>query len=159
MTSWNDRIIDEHQKRIDEMRFMCATQMKFGLYRNPAFKFFHSMGVHDLFQGFKSDNIDLGVFHFYWDKNAENTIEYIDPVTGERTNKAKGDWRERWYNVGEELQPINKSSIVDSKKMTEFWQRENLKMAQRLAQKTYETMKEYQEEHEPWKELKPFWEN
>ena len=157
MTDWSDRIIDEHQKRIKEMRYVCATQMKFGLYRNPAFKFYQSLGIHDLFQGFRSDNIDLGVYHFYWDKNAENTIEYIDPETGERKNNKKGDWRERWYEPGEELKPVGRDPR-DPQKMTELWERETRKRMEKQAQRIYdERLEKLQDEH--WRHIpKPFWE-
>lgn len=158
MTDWSDRIIDEHQKRIDEMRYVCATQMKFGLYRNPAFKFYHSLGITDLFQGFKNGDLDLGVYHLYWDKEAINTIEYYDPKTGERTNNIKGDWRERWYNPGEEIKPVGGPSPFDPAKVTAMWERETKRRMEKQAQRVLEQELERLQD-EPWRRLpKPFWE-
>ena len=112
---WKDITIEEGQKfanvkqqqiNKEQMRLTAAFHMKYGLYKDPAFKFFQSMGIFNFTQGFKNDDLDLGVFHFYWDRNAENTIEYYDPETGERTNNTKGDWRERWYEPGEKMEPV-----------------------------------------------------
>ena len=158
MTDWDDRIIDEHSKRIKEMRYMAATHLKFGLYKNPAFKFWHSMGLWDIFQGFKNGDIDLGVFHFYWDKNAENTIEYYDPKTGERTNNIKGDWRERWYDPGEKLEPVSKDPR-DPVKMHEFWKREVIDKQEQLRWKQMQKMEEESDHEEIKQALKPYWEN
>ena len=76
MTDWDDRIVDEHTRRIEEMRKTASFHMKYELYKRPEFKFYQSMGIFNFFQGFKNDELDLGVYHLYWDRDAENTIEY-----------------------------------------------------------------------------------
>ena len=160
MTDWNDRIIDEHTRRIEEMRKTASFHMKYELYKKPEFKFYHSLGIFNFFQGFKNDELDLGVYHLYWDRNAENTIEYYDPNTGERTNNIKGDWRERWYSQGEELQPVEMDNPYrpDPRKLAIFWAKEQHKMNLKLAQKVAKEQLEYIEEKEPWRKLqKPFW--
>ena len=162
MTDWNDRIIDEHQRRINEMRHVCSTQMKFGLYRNPAFKFYHSLGITDLFQGFKNNDLDLGVYHLYWDKDAINTIEYYDPKTGERTNNIKGDWRERWYEPGEEIEPVEMDGPgrPDPVKLMKWWVETHASIQAKILLNQKEKAEAEDAENRPWHHLpKPEWEN
>ena len=68
------------ERSFQEMRKGLEIQFKYILYRKPGFKFFHSIGNWNFFQRFKSDDgkIDFGVLHVYWDKDAENMIDYVD---------------------------------------------------------------------------------
>ena len=61
---WKDITIEEGQKfanvkqqqiNKEQMRLTAAFHMKYGLYKDPAFKFFQSMGMFNFFQGFKND--------------------------------------------------------------------------------------------------------
>ena len=45
MTDWNDRIVDEHTRRVEEMRKTASFHMKHELYKRPEFKFYHSLGI------------------------------------------------------------------------------------------------------------------
>ncbi len=162
MTDWDDRIVDEHTRRIEEMRKTASFHMKYELYKRPEFKFYLSMGIFNFFQGFKNDDLDLGVFHFYWDRNAENTIEYHDPETGERTNNTRGDWRERWYSLGEKLQPVEMDNPYrpDPKKLAAVHAKERHRMNMKMAKSLAKEHIEYIEENQPWKNIpKPFWMN
>ena len=160
MTDWNDRIVDEHTRRIEEMRKTASFHMKYELYKRPEFKFYHSLGIFNFFQGFKNDELDLGVYHLYWDRHAENTIEYYDPNTGERTNNIKGDWRERWYEPGEEIKPVEMDSPYrpDPAKLAAVHAKEQHRMNMKIAKQLAKEHVEYIEEKEPWKKIpKPFW--
>ena len=122
--SWKDTIEEGHNKiNKEQMRLTASYHMKHGLYKRPEFRFYHSLGIFNFFQGFKNDELDLGVYHLYWDRDAENTIEYYDPKTGKRTNNIKGDWRERWYDPGEEMKPVEMDNPYrpDPVKMAKWW--------------------------------------
>jgi len=80
-----------------EMRKGLEIQFKHMIYSQPGFKFFHSIGNTNFFQRFKTeDGIDFGVLHVYWDRDAENTIEYVDKDGNVEPRNKKGDWRHRW---------------------------------------------------------------
>ena len=160
---WEDTIEDGTNKvNRKQMRLTASYHMKYGLYKDPAFKFFQSMGMFNFFQGFKSDDLDLGVFHFYWDRNAENTIEYHDPKTGERTNNIKGDWRERWYDPGEQLKPVEMDNPYrpDPQKMGKWWMETHGSIQAKIMMKQREKAETEDEENQPWHHIpKPQWEN
>ena len=168
---WKDITIEEGQEFANvkqqqinktQMRLTAAYHMKYGLYKDTAFKFFQSIGIFNFFQGFKNDDLDLGVFHFYWDRNAENTIEYHDPETGERTNNTKGDWRERWYEPGEELKPVKMDNPYrpDPVKMTKWWMETHGSIQAKIMMKQREKAETEDEENRPWHHIpKPQWEN
>ena len=168
---WKDITIEEGQEfanakqqqiNKEQMRLTAAYHMKYGLYKDPAFKFFQSMGMFNFFQGFKSDDLNLGVFHFYWDRNAENTIEYHDPETGERTNNIKGDWRERWYDPGEEMEPVEMDNPYrpDPVKMAKWWMETHGSIQAKIMMKQREKAETEDKENRPWEHLpKPQWLN
>ena len=168
---WKDITIEEGQKFANakqqhinkkQMRLTAAYHVKYGLYKDPAFKFFQSIGIFNFFQGFKNDDLDLGVFHFYWDRNAENTIEYHDPETGERTNNTKGDWRERWYEPGEEIEPVEMDNPYrpDPIKMAKWWMKTQTSIQAKIMLKQKEKAETEDEENRPWHHIpKPQWEN
>ena len=161
--SWKDTIEDGHNKiNREQMRLTASYHIKYNLYKDPAFKFFHSIGIWNFFQGFKSDDIDLGIFHFYWDKDAENTIEYYDSKTGERTNNIKGDWRERWYEPGEELEPVEADNPYrpDPQKMAKWWMETQGSIQAKIMMKQQEKAEIEDAEDRPWRHIpKPQWEN
>ena len=169
--SWKDITIEKGQEFANakqqqinktQMRLTAAYHMKYGLYKDPAFKFFQSMGIFNFYQRFKNDDLDLGVFHFYWDRNAENTIEYHDPETGERTNNTKGDWRERWYEPGEEIEPVEMDNPYrpDPLKMAKWWMETQGSIQAKIMMKQKEKAETEDEENRPWHHIpKPQWEN
>ncbi len=160
---WEDTIEEGHDKiNREQMRLTASYHIKHGLYKMPEFRFFHSMGIFNFFQGFKNDDLDLGVFHFYWDRDAENTIEYYDPKTGERTNNTKGDWRERWYDPGEELKPVKMDNPYrpDPAKMAKWWMETQGSIQAKIMMKQQEKAETEDEENRPWHHIpKPQWEN
>ena len=80
-----------------EMRKGLEIQFKHMIYKQPGFRFFHSIGNTNFFQRFKTDDgIDFGVLHVYWDKDAENMIEYVDENGNLTPHSKQGDWRHRW---------------------------------------------------------------
>ena len=171
MKKWKDITVEEGQKfanatqqqiNQEQMRLTAAYHVKYGLYKDPAFKFFHSMGLFNFFQGFHNEDLDLGVFHFYWDRDAENTIEYYDPNTGERTNNIKGDWRERWYEPGEELQPVEMDGPgrPDPVKLMKWWVETHASIQAKILLNQKEKAEAEDVENRPWHHLpKPEWEN
>ena len=168
---WKDITVEEGQKFANvkqqqinkkQMRLTAAYHVKYGLYKDPAFRFFHSMGIFNFTQGFKNDDLDLGVFHFYWDRDAENTIEYYDPNTGERTNNIKGDWRERWYEPGEEIEPVEMDNPYrpDPVKMAKWWMETQGSIQAKIMLKQKVKAETEDIENRPWHHLpKPQWEN
>ena len=168
---WKDITIEEGQEFANvkqqqinrkQMRITASFHMKHGLYKKPEFKFFHSLGIFNFFQGFKNDDLDLGVYHLYWDRDAENTIEYYDPKTGERTNNIKGDWRERWYDPGEEIKPVEMDNPYrpDPQKMAKWWMETQGSIQAKIMMKQQEKAKTEDAENQPWHHLpKPQWEN
>jgi len=144
---WEDTIEEGHNKiNKEQMRLSASYHMKYGLYKKPEFKFFHSLGIFNFFQGFKSDDLDLGVYHLYWDKNADNT----------------GGWRERWYDPGQKLEPVGWDSPYrpDPEKLMKWW----IEAQANITAKAFIKQKQEQEqssvENEPWNHLpKPQWEN
>ena len=160
---WKDTIEEGHDKiNREQMRLTAPYHMKHGLYKKPEFKFFHSLGIFNFFQGFKNDDLDLGVYHLYWDKDAENTIEYYDPKTGERTNNIKGDWRERWYDPGEEIKPVEMDNPYrpDPAKMAKWWMETQGSIQAKIIMKQQEKAETEDAEDQPWDHLpKPQWEN
>ena len=168
---WKDITIEEGQEFANvkqqqinrkQMRITASFHMKHGLYKKPEFKFFHSLGIFNFFQGFKGDDLDLGVYHLYWDRDAENTIEYYDPKTGERTNNIKGDWRERWYDPGEEIKPVEMDNPYrpDPVKMAKWWMETQGSIQAKIMLKQKEKAETEDEENRPWHHIpKPQWEN
>ena len=161
--SWHDTIEEGHSKiNKEQMRLTASFHMKHELYKKPEFKFFHSLGIWNFFQGFKNEDLDLGVYHLYWDKNAENTIEYYDPKTGKRTNNVKGDWRERWYDSGEDLEPVGQDSPYrpDPQKLMKWWAEAHASITAKSVMRQRQEQEQSSVENEPWKHLpKPQWEN
>ena len=96
--SWHDTIEEGHSKiNKEQMRLTASFHMKYELYKKPEFRFFHSIGNTNFFQRFKTDDgIDFGVLHVYWDKDAENMIEYVDENGNLTPHSKGGDWRHRW---------------------------------------------------------------
>lgn len=99
-------------KHLMEIRNSLETQFKLMIYKQPGFKFFPSLGNTNFFQHFRTnDGIDFGVCHLYWDKNADDGIDYVDE-DGNLMDK-KGGWKVRWlpagcYDVIGEPSPISK---------------------------------------------------
>jgi hypothetical protein len=127
------------------MRQGLEVQFKHIIYKQPGFEFFHSMGNRNFFQRFRTnDGIDFGTLHVYWDKNAENNIVLVDPETGERTNRAKGDWRHRWFKPDEKPEPIppREDSIISEEGMKKIYTAHAEKIANAAVQQNKRMMKE-----------------
>ena len=79
-----------------EMRKALEIQMRYKLYQDPAFRFWHSMGIYNFLQGFRSDidDVDFGILHIYWDRNGQDNILYPDG-----TPHLPGIWRHKWYDA------------------------------------------------------------
>ncbi len=142
-------------KSFQEMRMGLEVQFKHIIYSQPGFEFYHSIGNTNFFQRFKTnDGIDFGILHVYWDKNAENNIETYDPETGERTNRAKGDWRHRWFKPGEkpEAIPPREDSIISEEGMRKIYAAH----AQKLADAAVDQNKRMVEERLQRQKIKQF---
>ena len=86
-----------------EMRKGLEIQMRHKLYKDSAFRFWHSLGIFNFLQGFRSDidDVDFGVLHIYWDRNGQDNILYPDG-----TPQLPGIWRHKWYDA-----PIDPTTI------------------------------------------------
>ena len=102
------------ERSINEIRKSLEIQFKYIIYNQPGFKFFHSIGNTNFFQAFKTnDGIDFGVGHVYWDRNAEDNIDYVDK-DGKIVDKQGGGWRFRWLPAGC-YEPFGVTSIISEK--------------------------------------------
>ena len=120
------------EKSFQEMRQGLEVQFKHMIYSQPGFEFYHSIGNTNFFQRFRTnDGIDFGTLHVYWDKDAENNIVLVDPETGERTNRARGDWRHRWFKPDEKPEPIppREDSIISEEGMKKIYTAHAQKLA------------------------------
>ena len=79
-----------------EMRKGLEIQMRYKLYQDTAFKFWHSLGIYNFIQGFRSDidDVDFGILHIYWDRNGQDNILYPDG-----TPHLPGIWKHKWYDA------------------------------------------------------------
>ena len=79
-----------------EMRRGLEIQMRYKLYQDTAFKFWHSLGIYNFIQGFRSDidDVDFGILHIYWDRNGQDNILYPDG-----TPHLPGTWKHKWYDA------------------------------------------------------------
>ena len=110
-------------KHLMEIRNSLETQFKMMIYKQPGFKYFPSMGNTNFFQHFRTnDGIDFGVCHLYWDKDADDKIDYADK-DGNIISKQVGGWCVRWLtkqefdNMPEEdsvISPEGKRKIEDA---------------------------------------------
>ena len=140
------------EKSLQEMRMGLEVQFKHIIYSQPGFEFYHSIGNRNFFQRFKTnDGIDFGTLHVYWDKDAENNIVLVDPETGERTNRAKGDWRHRWFSPNEKPTPFEKS-IISEEGMRKIYSAH----AQKLADAAVDQNKRMVEERLQRQKIKQF---
>ena len=143
------------EKSLQEMRLGLEVQFKHMIYSQPGFEFYHSIGNTNFFQRFRTDDgIDFGTLHVYWDKNAENNIVLVDPETGERTNRDKGDWRHRWFKPGERPEPIppREDSIISEEGMKKIY----IAHAQKLADVAVNQNKRMMEERLRRQKIKQF---
>ena len=140
------------EKSLQEMRLGLEVQFKHMIYSQPGFEFYHSIGNTNFFQRFRTDDgIDFGTLHVYWDKNAENNIVLVDPETGERINRAKGDWRHRWFSPNEKPTPFEKS-IISEESMRKIYSAH----AQKLADAAVDQNKRMMEERLQRQNIKQF---
>ena len=75
-----------------EMRKGLEIQMRYKLYQDSAFRFWHSLGIYNFIQGFRSDidDVDFGILHIYWDRNSQ----------------VPGIWKHKWYDAPVDLTTI-----------------------------------------------------
>ena len=102
------------EKSITEIRNSLEMQFKHIVYSQPGFRFFQSIGNTNFFQAFKTnDGIDFGVGHLYWDKTAQDNIDYVDK-DGNIMDKQKGGWGFRWLPAGC-FEPVGDPSVISKK--------------------------------------------
>ena len=111
------------KQHLFEMRKSLEIQFKYIIYNQPGFNKFHSLGKTSFYQHFKTpDGIDFGVCNLYWDKDADDKIDYADE-NGNIISKQVGGWCVRWLtkqefdNIPEEdsvISPEGKKKIEDA---------------------------------------------
>ena len=86
-----------------EMRKGLEIQMRHKLYQDSAFRFWHSLGIYNLIQGFRSDidDVDFGILHIYWDRNGHDNI-----LKPDGTPHLSGIWKHKWYDA-----PVDPTTI------------------------------------------------
>jgi hypothetical protein len=98
-----------------ELRHAMETQFRYKLYHNIAFRYFPSMGIKDIIQGFANDEIGLvGILHLHY-----------TPEKGKI-----GLWKSIWYDSEEEGtrvgQAIADASPFDAEKVAMMLIKEQL---------------------------------
>lgn len=99
--------MDDFEKK--ELRFALETQFRYKFYNDPAFPFFHSLGIKDIIQGFTNGEEFIGTLHLHW-VNKDNDIVY-DKI--QHTN-IKGIWEATWYDTLEEGEKVGEQIIEES---------------------------------------------
>ena len=142
--------MDEKNKEelIKQMRFAINTQMRYKHYKDVKFPFMQSIGLKDIWQGFKDDenNIFIGVYHLYWTPEEDKGIVVLNPTKP----VAKGTWKHEWLTKEEALviqKKVEDESIVDYEKMTKAIQSATLAI--------YKKIKEAKESEMPEDEGNP----
>ena len=106
------------EEMIKQMRFAIDTQMRYKLYNDTVFPFMQSMGMKDIWQGFKDEQneIFIGVYHLYWTPE-DSGIKVLNPTKP----VPKGTWKHEWLTQEEadhKKLVQQASSIIDEEKMT-----------------------------------------
>lgn len=116
--------MDDFEKK--ELRFALETQFRYKLYNDPAFPFFHSLGIKDIIQGFTNGDEFIGILHLHW-VNKDNDIVY-DKI---RHTNIKGIWEATWYDTLEEGEKVGEQileeSPFDALKVTEMIVKNHIK--------------------------------
>ena len=139
---------DTKEEMISQMRFAINTQMRYKHYKDVKFPFMQSIGLKDIWQGFKDDenNIFIGVYHLYWTPEEDKGIVVLNPTKP----VAKGTWKHEWLTKEEALviqKKVEDESIVDYEKMTKAIQSATLAI--------YKKIKEAKESEMPEDEGNP----
>jgi len=87
----------------DKLRKHAESNIKLQLYQQPAFPFYQSIGVKELFYPVQSDEDFVGFLHIWWNKDKPSGI-----VKGGK--EATGFWETTWYD-NEEDKPHQKDKI------------------------------------------------
>jgi len=108
------------EEMISQMRFAINTQMRYKHYKDVKFPFMQSIGLKDIWQGFKDDenNIFIGVYHLYWTPEEDKGIVVLNPTKP----VAKGTWKHEWLSHEEaeiKQKKILEESLVDYEKLVE----------------------------------------
>jgi len=107
------------EEMIKQMRFAIDTQMRYKLYNDTVFPFMQSMGMKDIWQGFKDEQneIFIGVYHLYWTPE-DSGIKVLNPTKP----VPKGTWKHEWLTQEEadiKQKKILEESLVDYEKLVE----------------------------------------
>ena len=102
------------KQHLFEMRKSLEIQFKYIIYNQPGFNKFHSLGKTSFYQHFKTpDGIDFGVCNLYWDKDADDKIDYADE-NGNIISKQVGGWCVRWLTKQEFDNIPEEDSVISS---------------------------------------------
>ena len=91
---------DEERNKI---RKQAEFNIKMGLFQQPAFPFYQSIGIKEFSYPVQSDNEFVGFLHIWWNKDKPSGI-----VKGGK--EAKGFWETVWYDKLE-YKPQKKDKI------------------------------------------------
>ena len=111
-----------------QIRKQAEAKIKLNLYKQPAFPYFHSMGIFELFYPVASDNEIIGFLHIWWNKDKPSGI-----VKGGK--ESKGFWETTWYDCADQkpnIEPFG-PDIVDHKKVMQIVIEKEQKRMQKFA--------------------------
>ena len=140
------------EKLIKEMRFAINTQMRYKHYKDVKFPFMQSMGLKDIWQGFKDDQNDIfiGVYHLYWTPEEDKGIVVLNPTKP----VAKGTWKHEWLTQEEaeiRQKEILDESIVDYEKLVEAHTLYRVELKKKNLEKKTEEMLENEDVEQHYK--------
>ena len=95
-----------------QIRRQAEAKIKLNLYKQPAFPYFHSMGIFEVFYPVQANNEIIGFLHIWWNKDKPSGI-----VKGGK--EAKGFWETSWYDRADQKPKIEPFGppIVDQDKV------------------------------------------
>ena len=110
------------------IRKQAEVNIKLGLFKQPAFPYYHSMGIFEFFYPVKAGEEEIGFLHIWWNKDKSSGI-----VQG--GNEIKGFWESTWYDEERQkpkVEPFG-PSIIDKRKIMQIFHDEEMRRMQKLA--------------------------
>ena len=110
------------------IRKQAEVNIKLNLFKQPAFPYFHSMGIFEFFYPVKAGKEEIGFLHIWWNKDKSSGI-----VQGGK--EAKGFWESVWYDKASDkpkIEPFG-PEIVDQEKVMQIVVEKERQRMQKIA--------------------------
>ena len=107
-----------------QIRRQAEAKIKLNLYKQPAFPYFHSMGIFEVFYPVQANSEIIGFLHIWWNKDKPSGI-----IVGDK--EAKGFWDSKWYDKIEDkpdIEPFGPEIVNKEKVMQIVVEKERQRM-------------------------------